>query len=373
MGMQLPDFDTESIQESRKESQSAGDAISNFAGSLPSSMKELKEAADITKSMRQGTNDSSASNETSSLSEILKTLPGSVANKIADALKGEKPSERPGHGSNSVTDGSLQNLFGDSKGKSGSGQVESPNSGSTKPSDTGGKSGSGSNERPGKGAGGDAGGAPRPSDKGGRSNDISDAVRSIEKDILSSLAQRIPSDKQGVMKLTTGDTYIRANGTEILITPSKEVVMVNKDGSIDIGESKGVKISRDKSGSETTLTYPNGDTVTISGNRITGVNRGIDRVRMPSAKQELMENWENIRPIPRPYPIPDPFDRHQNKPVPAPDRGEQWHKQEQERINPPSFPEHLKKFLQNNEQQSPKPSSQENSALQELLNRSKQK
>jgi len=134
-------------------------------------------------------------------------------------------------------------------------------------------------------------------------------------DIMRYKTEEIPSDKQGTMKLATGDTFIRVSGAEILVAPGGDTLVVNKDGSFDVGATKGVSIKHDAKSDSTTLTYPNGDTVRISGGRITDVERKGASVHMNSAREDRFprrwpEPWDKV------YPQLPNSEKYENKSTP---------------------------------------------------------
>lgn len=282
---------------------SGEDAISKIAGSLPSNLNELRETAGVSRMMRDGSssnsaasssklNENAASDNAASLGKVLEKLPPAVANRIIESLKDSGASDSA-HNSklkdsgasdsaHSSKDGHLNNAF-----------------------------------------------------KERHQGEINKLEKLNPEDFKRFFKEPevIHSDQKGVMNLSTGDKFIRVPGTEVLVGPNGDTLVVNSDGSFDIGASRGVNIKHDTKSDTTTLTYPNGDTVKISKGRITDVERGFNSVHMNDRVEDLLEALrkvqppdrhpfpdDRIKPIPFPYP-PEPkypFPHEDLKPIPFP-------------------------------------------------------
>lgn len=253
-------------------------AITDAAGAIPSSLQDLKDSLNITKLMKEGTAIVPGVDITNDLIGSRKTS-GPASDDSTDQLSKSNKSDRSPQEPKvdwekipSTTDGSGKNPHGDSKG--------------------------------------------HPMDKLGKGNDAIDLRNGIQ-DIMRYRTEQIPSDKQGTMKLATGDTFIRVAGAEVLVSPNGDTLVVNKDGSIDVGATKGVSIKHDAKSDSTTLTYPNGDTVRVSGGRITDVERAGASVHMNSAREERFQHYVPDTTKKREYPNTLPnFEKYENKIVP---------------------------------------------------------
>ncbi len=107
--------------------------------------------------------------------------------------------------------------------------------------------------------------------------------------ISSKLTEIVKFDKTGTMKLSTGDTLIRVPGVEVLVTPGGDTLVVNKDGSFDLGASKGVKIKHDRESGATKVMFSDGAVVAIVDGRISAVKRGLDAARMAEEIELFMK------------------------------------------------------------------------------------
>lgn len=120
--------------------------------------------------------------------------------------------------------------------------------------------------------------------------------------------------KDGVFDLSTGDSLVRVGGREVLFMPNGDRLTVNGDGSYALKAKGAVEVK--SSGDYTTITYPNGDSVSFSKNGVESVSRGRNIVAMVDHRPHKPEfNWDGpIKLEDLPHPKPD--DRVKPEPLP---------------------------------------------------------
>lgn len=235
---------------------SKSDAITELAGALPSSLQELKESLGITRLMREGT---SIADGVAAILKLSETGENGDKNNNSKPNKIEKPTPSSSNGDKSNTAPNLSDILRPGSGKDST----TPNSNSDKNSAE------------------------------DRMHKPGDSVGEIHKILEAMNKHTVGSAEKGVIKLPTGDKLVRAGDAEILIRKNGETVLVKDDGSIELGDTKGVTVKTDKETNATTLTFANGDTVRIRGGRVTDVknNDGVS-VHMNSALEDRFKDFQ---------------------------------------------------------------------------------
>lgn len=102
---------------------------------------------------------------------------------------------------------------------------------------------------------------------------IEDAVREKgPRSIESALKDiEIVKPSEGKVKLSTGDTLVRAGDKEILIDPGGSALYLDGNGGFDLDVKSGARVRHDKDG--TSIEYANGDKIRIENGRIASVER----------------------------------------------------------------------------------------------------
>lgn len=135
---------------------------------------------------------------------------------------------------------------------------------------------------------------------------------------------------EGKTKLSTGDTFIRAGNTEVLVDPKGGTLVVNSDGTFDL-DSKGVsRIKHEPSG--TTIEYSNGDKVRIENGRIASVERSGQMAVMMNKQAEQKGPWDfRLNPDPGFHKIlPEPGLRNPDPGIQLERPEHKWHNSDPE-------------------------------------------